>query len=202
MATTKFTPATDAQINFLKSLADRRDITALPMGEREVVERVLSNPLACSKALASDAITFAKAAPFPEREPLTASTLPKSTYAERRAASDAAKQEVESLKALLKNPDTAVLGRTAQVEQDLYEATDRYHVALNRTHAFVLGDEVEIVRGRKYPKGLHGVVLWSGEGHYGPQVLIWLTDARPGLYQNKKGEPKIYINPDNLAHIG
>lgn len=62
------------------------------------------------------------------------------------------------------------------------------------------GDRVEVVKGRKYPKGLRGVVLWIGDGMYGQQALVYLLDVAPGKYADKKGEPKIYIATGNLAH--
>lgn len=239
--TTKTTPASEAQVKFLTTLAKQRDLT-------KVTEHVPSDFTGLTKKQASDLITVLKAAPFKPR-PAGVAGLPASTFPQRAAAHAQAQADMDTIDRVVKalgpvrviekvwrDDQCATCTHshsggacTATVTQQIFfddwgqypcgckefvAVTDEQWAAIaldnqaRRARIEVWesepglrkGDRVEVVKGRKYPKGLHGVVLWVGEGLYGEQALVYLLDVAPGTYADKKGEPKIYISTGNIAH--
>lgn len=60
------------------------------------------------------------------------------------------------------------------------------------------GRTYEVVRGRKYPHGMTGVLVWHGENRFGPTAMLATTDRRDarGRYADV-----IFINPNNLKRV-
>jgi len=89
-------------------------------------------------------------------------------------------------------PEQATRAAEAR-RKELEEALDRKRE--EALYGLRKGNTYEVVRGRKYPHGTMGVLLWHGENRFGPTAMLATTDRKDakGRYADV-----IFINPANL----
>jgi hypothetical protein len=89
-------------------------------------------------------------------------------------------------------PEQATRAAEAR-RKELEEALDRKRE--EALYGLRKGNTYEVVRGRKYPHGTMGVLVWHGENRFGPTAMLATTDRKDakGRYADV-----IFINPANL----